>query len=75
MRQLFHSVSEQEALNELPRLQQRLTAKARPSSFLYRRSEGKSLLSPSAAVIALAPAVSPPQPEDLPMSDAIKIAS
>lgn len=44
MRQLFHSVSEQEALTELPRLQQRLTAKARPSSFLYRRSEGKSLL-------------------------------
>lgn len=44
MRQLFHPVSEQEALNELPRLQQRLTAKARPSAFLYRRSEGKSLL-------------------------------
>ena len=44
MRQIFHPVSEQEALAELPRLQQRLTAKARPSSFLYRRSEGKSLL-------------------------------
>ncbi len=44
MRQLFHPVSEQEALAELPRLQQRLTAKARPASFAYRRSEGKSLL-------------------------------
>ena len=44
MRQLFHSLSEQEALTELPRLHQRLTTKARPSSFLYRRSEGKSLL-------------------------------
>ncbi|MBS4688617.1 hypothetical protein J4G63_15385 [Aeromonas sobria] len=44
MKRLFHPVSEQEALTELPRLQQRLTAKARPSSFIYRRSEGKSLL-------------------------------
>ena len=44
MRQIFHPISQQEALAELPRLQQRLTAQARPSSFLYRRSEGKSLL-------------------------------
>lgn len=44
MRHIFHPISEQEALAELPRLQQRLTAKARPASFTYRGSEGKSLL-------------------------------
>ncbi|MBL0677605.1 hypothetical protein [Aeromonas dhakensis] len=43
MSKIFHPVSEQEALAELPRLRQRLTSKARHSSCL-RGTEGKTLL-------------------------------
>lgn len=43
MTKIFHPISEQEALAELPRLRQRLTAKARHSSCL-RGTEGKTLL-------------------------------
>ncbi|MBM0511617.1 hypothetical protein [Aeromonas hydrophila] len=43
MTKIFHPISEQEALAELPRLRQRLTTKARHSSCL-RGTEGKTLL-------------------------------
>lgn len=43
MSKIFHSISEQEALAELPRLRQRLTAKAR-HAHKYRGTEGKSLV-------------------------------
>lgn len=43
MSRIFHPVSEQEALADLPRLRQRLTAKIR-HSYQYRGSEGRSLM-------------------------------
>lgn len=43
MSTIFHPVSEQEALAELQRLRQRLTAKTR-HAYQYRGSEGKSLV-------------------------------
>ncbi|MFM5397664.1 hypothetical protein ACET8C_04990 [Aeromonas veronii] len=43
MSKIFHPVSEQEALAELPRLRQRLTAKAQ-HAHQYRGTEGKSLM-------------------------------
>lgn len=45
MSKIFHPVSEQEALAELPRLRQRLTAKARHAhQYRDRGTEGKSLM-------------------------------
>lgn len=43
MSKIFHPISKQEALAELPRLRQRLTAKAR-HAHQYRGTEGKSLV-------------------------------
>lgn len=43
MSRIFHPISEQEALAELPRLRQRLAARTR-HTHQYRGSEAKSLM-------------------------------